>query len=238
MLADEVEEEEENLGNNLGNVSLQGLISQYNSIADFEIDGQSIDASLASLEPAGAAGLLEDGLEIEVEGEIVNGILIADELEIRDGESELHSVVSAIDLGNNRFEVNYPPLVGSVIVNTDSQTLFEDDGPLGLPNFSLDQMNIGDFVLIDGMEVMGEVTAATVKREDPDDSKLTGAVDAFVTNTSITILGITYLVDAGTSYEGFANANAFFSQLNVGDLIEIEDDQVADGIADEVEEED
>ena len=56
-------------------------------------------------------------------------------------------------------------------------------------------------------------------------------------DVSITILGIEYGVDAGTNYEGFPSSGAFFGQLLIGDLIEIEDNQPADGIADEVEEE-
>ena len=66
-------------------------------------------------------------------------------------------------------------------------------------------------------------------------------MDTFVANSSITILGITYGVDptpgTGTDFEDFASSAAFFAALNPvgGDFVEIEDDDVADGIADEVE---
>lgn len=236
VIADKVEFEDEDFGDEVDDVSLQGIISNYVSDTDFEINGQAVDAGGAQFSPAGAE--LMDGLEVEVEGDIVGGVLIADEVELREGETKLETFVSAINLGNDSFEVNYAPLPGSVVVHTDTQTLFEDGSAAQVPNFSLDQLNIGDFVRVEGFASGGRVTATIVKREDPDDSKLRGAVDTFVFDTSITILGITYLVDAGTVYEGFPDANTFFSQLAIGDLIKIEDDAPADGIADEVEEED
>jgi hypothetical protein len=66
--AEEIEEEEEGFGDDVENISLQGVISNYVSIGDFEINGQQIDASSASLSPANAASLLGDGVEVEVEG--------------------------------------------------------------------------------------------------------------------------------------------------------------------------
>ena len=238
VLADEIEHEEPGFDDDIDEISLQGIVSNYVSISDFEIGGIPVNASGAELEPANAASLLEDGVEVEVEGEFVAGVLKADELEIREGESRLETFVSAINLGNNSFEVSYAPLAGSIVVLTDAQTQFEDGSSADIENFSLDQLNIGDFVRVEGVADGGQVTASEVKREDPDDSKLRGKVDAFIADTSITILGITYLVDATTEYDDFPNANAFFSQLTIGDLIEIEDEEVADGIADEVEEED
>lgn len=235
--ADEIEEEEAGFGSEVDDVSMQGIISLYVSNADFFINGQRVDASLASFSPAAAASLLENGINVEVEGDIVGGVLIADEVELRDGESELLSFVSAIDLANNRFEISYAPLLGSVVVDTNGQTLFKDEGPLQLPNFDLNLMNIGDFVKVKGFDNGAGVTAEVVKRQDVDDSKLEGSVQSFIADTSITILGIEYGVDAATIYEGYASSTDFFNQLVIGDLLEIEDDEPADGIADEVEEE-
>jgi hypothetical protein len=242
VYAEEIEEEEEGFGDDVEDISLQGVISNYDSIGEFEINGQQIDARSASLSPANAASLLGDGVEVEVEGDIANNILIADELEIREGESKLKSFVFDIDLPNNRFEVHYPPLPGTIVVNTDGQTTFKDDSSQEIENFSLDQLDIGDYVEVAGIESAGEVIAETVKRKDsadPDDSELEGQVDSFVDDKSITVLGITYNVDAGTDYED-ANGDTvssadFFDQLDAGDLVEIKDEETADGIADEVE---
>lgn len=241
ILAREIEEEDQGFGDDVDEVSLQGIISNWVDIdTNFEINGLPIDASGASLSPSGAASLLDDGVEVEVEGDIVGGVLIADELELREGETELRTSISAIDLPNNRFQVEYPTL-GTVWVNTDGRTLFEDEaGGMPVENLSLDQLAIGNFVKVKGIAESGEVDAETVKRLDLDSSKLQGAVEAFNSNpspdTSITILGITYPIDTNADYEdGFLTRTQFFATpLEIGDIVELEDDE-PDADADKVE---
>jgi len=237
VAADKIEFEDQDFGDEIDNISLQGIISNYTSIADFEINGQPIDAGGASLSPGNAASLLANGVEVEVEGDIVGGVLIADELELREGESELRTTVNDIDQAGNRFQLVYP--AGTLWVNTNGQTLFKDEaGAMPVQNFSLDQLGIGDFVKVKGIAGGGEVTAEIVKRLDPDSSKLEGLVDSFVANSSITILGITYPVDPAATYEdssGPISAAAFFAALQAGiDIVELEDDE-PDGAADGVE---
>ena len=237
--ADKVEQEDEDFDDDVDEVSFQGLISNYVSDADFEIDGQSIDASGAQFSPANAT--LGNGLEVEVEGDIVGGVLIADELEVREGEAELQARVSPGSVNSNSFEVYYPLVSGTVVVNVDAQTLFKDEaGGNPLQNFSINDLNDNDFVKIEGQEVNGEVIASIVKRIDPDGYKLEGEVDAFAFASWIEILGIRYDVDGSTDYDdAYPTATLFFGELNlrgIGTLVEIEeDDAAANSFADEVE---
>ena len=241
ILATEVEDEEEGLGNDVDDVSLQGVVSNFVSLANFEIDGQSVDASGASIEPAGA--MIANGVEVEVEGDIVGGILIADELELREGETKLRTFVNFVDPDNSLFEVSYLPRPGTITVRTNGQTLFKDEaGPMPVENLKLADLNATDFVRVEGAEVSGEVIASIVKRVDAEDPELEGIVDSKVDDFSITILGIEYLVDptpvTGTQFEDYPNSAAFFADLDTGDVVEIEDDAPADGVADNVEIED
>ena len=97
-----------------------------------------------------------------------------------------------------------------------------------------------DFVEIEGIAIAGEVTANVVKRKEASiELELEGPVDAFdnISFNWIRVLGLTYNVDpgaGGTDFPGFADAAAFFGQLDVGDVVEIEDED-ADGEADEIE---
>jgi len=238
--AEEIEEEEDGLGEEIDDVSLQGIISDYVDIADFKVNGQQVDASQAELSPANAAGLLDDGVEVEVSGDIVVGVLMADELELRQGESQLKAFVSAVFPIDGRFEVSFTGLVGSIEIITDSQTLFDDESPLELPNFSVADMNVGDFVNVEGIESDDVVTAEIVKRldsADADDSELQGRVDSFIVDTSITVLGIAYGVGGPTKYEdssGSVLAAIFFGKLGIGDAVEIVDEVTEDGVAEEV----
>jgi hypothetical protein len=240
--ADEIEFEEEGFDDDVDEISLQGVISNYNSDADFEIDGQAIDAIAAQFSPVGAT--LSDGLEVEVEGDIVAGVLVADELEIREGETELLAQVSpgSVKPANNSFEIYYPVVPGTVVVRVDAQTLFKDEAGT-VQNFSINDLMDDDFVKVEGREVSDEVVAVIVKRIDPDNYKLEGAVDSFDSLQWIQVLGIRYNVDGVTEYEdendNTLTAVEFFDQLTIsgiGTQVEIEDDKDApDGIADEVE---
>ena len=62
-------------GNNEENVSLEGLITDFGSASNFKVAGQQVNAVNAELEPVNL--LLKDGLRVEVEGDIVNGVLMA-----------------------------------------------------------------------------------------------------------------------------------------------------------------
>ena len=68
-----------------------------------------------------------------------------------------------------------------------------------------------------------------------------GPIDSFVVDGSITILGVSYIV-VGADFEDIndntVNSAQFFSQLAVGDIVEIKDEYPADGLADEVSVED
>lgn len=246
VLANKIEFEDEDFDDDVDDISLQGIVSGFIDIdTDFFIDSQRVNASNA--QPMGIA--LLDGMNIEIKGEIAGGILIAEKIENRGGETNLRSTIGTVDTINNLFEVTYPVAAGptTIVIKTDAQTLFENETavpPLTVP-FSLDDLAASDFVRIKGQEVNGEVVASVVKRVDGAGQKLKleGAVDTFVTNSSITILGITYDVDptpgSGTDFSGFASSADFFAALNPagGDIVEIEDDNIADGIADEVEKE-
>jgi hypothetical protein len=245
ILASEIEFEDEDLGDDVDDVSLQGIISNFNvGLQTFEIDGQAINFSGAQIEPSGAT--LENGLEVEVEGDIVGGGLIAEEVEVREGESKLETFVNpgSVDTINNFFEVFYPNLPGTVVINVDEQTLFKDESAIGDPDFTLAELMDNDFVKIEGQEVNNEVVASVVKRLDlseADKLKLKGAVDVVAFLNWIEVLGIRYNVDGGTDYEdenGSLTGTQFFGLLMIGDLVEIEDDNdpiPTDGIADEVE---
>jgi len=242
VLAVEIEEEDEGFDDEVDDVSLEGPISKYLSIANFKINGQQIDARQASLSPVNAEALLGDGVEVEVEGNIVGGVLMAEELEVEEVETKLKAFVLSIFPGNERFLVNFTGLMGSIEIVTNSQTEFDDNGPLELPNFSVEDMIPGDFVAVEGVESTGKIIAGSVERQDsadPDDSELEGQVDAFVANTSITVLGIPFAVADGTDTQymdvnGNTSALLFFDNLKMGDRVEIKDKVTADGFAEEV----
>ena len=216
-------------------ISLQGIVSGANiDGTQFLIGAIFVDATNATLVPNSA--VIENGVNVEVEGSIVGGTLIADEVELREGSVELKATFFGAGPGSGQFQLNYGN--GQIlIVNSDGQTRFEDyvTGTILLSN-----LTSGDFVAVKGIDIGGVVTATNVKRRTLDETEIQGSVEIYDYGNSITILGITYTVNGLTSYEISENpfiATDFFDQLNVGDIVEITDNKLPDtpnGIADEV----
>ncbi len=81
---------------------LEGLVSGYTDINSiFKIGTISVDASNATLEPATLS--LADDLRIEAEGAIVNGVLIATEIELEGGEIKVHAKVTSVNAAGKYF---------------------------------------------------------------------------------------------------------------------------------------
>ncbi len=83
ILADEIEEEDDEFETELEHISLQGIISDFSNVTGllFTVDGQPVDASIAELSPPGL--VLSNGLNIEVKGSITGGVLFADKVKLR-----------------------------------------------------------------------------------------------------------------------------------------------------------
>jgi len=127
---------------------IEGLVTAYTSQAAFSVNGIAVDASGAAFED-GTAGLAL-GAHVEVEGAIVNGVMIATKVEVktRDGHDdggsgdddngddshgggddfELHGSISSYDANAMTFTLR------GVQVAVDDQTRFEDGSAAALGN--------------------------------------------------------------------------------------------------------
>jgi hypothetical protein len=73
---------------NIGHTEIEGTVTDYTSATSFSIDGLPVDARQAVFED-GTAGLSK-GARVEVEGAIVNGVLVASKVEVKTAEEEQH----------------------------------------------------------------------------------------------------------------------------------------------------
>jgi Domain of unknown function (DUF5666) len=62
-------------------VSIEGIVTDYINNGDFRVAGQRVDASVAEFIPASLVGNLSDGVEVEVDGAIRGGVLMASRVE-------------------------------------------------------------------------------------------------------------------------------------------------------------
>lgn len=90
----------------MAQAEVHGWVTRFASPAHFAVNGLEVDASSASF-PDGTAGL-ELGARVEVEGAIVNGVLVARKVELEDRRDdlerfELHGAIVSIDHGVKVF---------------------------------------------------------------------------------------------------------------------------------------
>jgi len=240
--ANRIKDEDDFFGganNNNIEVSLEGIITNFNSVADFEVAGIPVNASNALSVPSSL--VLTNNLPIEVEGNIVNGVLIATEIEIEEGSIEISAPVQSVNLSSNTITVIFAG-AQTIDVQTNNQTRLDDDTDVE-DVLTIDEINTNDFLEISAyLESNGDVIATEIKRDETDDQELQAPVESITSGVDITLLGITFPVDGGTDYE---NANdtpitaiQFFNSVSVGSLVKIQDNEPSDGTADEVEFED
>lgn len=225
---------------------IEGAVLQFASLASFRVDGQLVNASGAGVqfEPNNPA-FVRDGARVEVEGELVNGTLIAEKVKQRDGEARIHAEIAApgdIDPVGGTLR-----LLG-VTVRVDASTTLEDD-LLDIPDFELADMTAGDFIEVRGVEDgSGGILATEIERTDgPDDVRIRGSVTAIDANPaggrSVSILGVLVPTDANTAFDDFpggaSDEDEFYAEVLNGDLLDAQDDEDGDetaiDVADEIE---
>lgn len=238
IIANRIELEDGPFDDDEGNVELEGIITDFVDNGNFRVFGQLVDASNAQLQPANL--VLQNDLMIEVEGSVVNGVLIANEVEARDGEIELEATIQALDLSSTGGTITLAFATGNLSLTVNSQTELDDETDTFDP-ITFTNLRVGDFIEVEALQNDGDLIATELQLANADDQRLQGPVDSFITNTSITILGLSYST-VGANFEDIndtsINATTFFNQLSVGDVVEITDNTPANGIADEVEFED
>jgi hypothetical protein len=77
-----IEQEDDGIESDDGEVSIEGFVSDFIDNSSFKVSGQQVDATGAEFEPAGL--VLSNDLRVEVEGTIINGILNAEKVELED----------------------------------------------------------------------------------------------------------------------------------------------------------
>ena len=221
-------------------VEVEGIIDVFNSIANFEVNGQVVNASSATLifedgSPAIPADLALN-VKVEAEGSIDAGnVLQASRVIIKlDNFIRITATVDSVNLAAQTLT-----MLGET-VNVVPTTRFEDDSAASVPQFGLDDIMNGDYIEMRGSFVGADIVASRVEREDFDtEVELQGLVDAFIVNTSVVILGNALIVDAGTLYfdenDNAITAAAFFAAISVGSVVKAEWDPFG-GLATAVDE--
>jgi hypothetical protein len=247
IAATRIELEDEGLGNNVEQASIEGIVTDFNGIGDFKVSGQQVDASGAGVDfqPAILAGTLGNGDEIEVEGAIAGGLLQATEVEQRGGDVKISAVVDSVDTAAGTVTLEIVAGQPLVTVAVDGQTQLEDETGVA-ENLSIFNIDAGDFLNIEAYIDGETLIASQVERDELEDIELQGPADVPQTggdnlSGQVSILGVIIMTGAATDFEDASDedieAAAFFAAVSNGDLIAFRGID-ADGLAEEVEFED
>ena len=158
------------------------------------------------------------GLSVEVEGVLLgDGALVASEIEVDDdpnGDGEEIEVEGLIEaLSAESLTVS-----GISFGIVDHTVVVDDDGaPL-----TLDTLAIGLRVEVDGRYAGGTLVADRIEVEDFDDDELElrGAIDALGAS-SFGVLGLSFAVTDATVFVGDDDQPLAFSDLSLGDVVEV-----------------
>jgi hypothetical protein len=249
IAASRIELEDEGFGDDVDEISLEGIVTDFNDIGNFRVSGQRVNASSAMFEPATLKTSIADDARVEVEGSIVNGILRATEVQQRAGDVQLSAVVLSTNNMAGTLRLQVVQGQPAITVTVNNKTQIEDKLPGGDEPLDINGIVAGDFLNVEGfVDDSDKLIASQIERDEVGDIVLRGPIDKPPTGGStasgtVSILGVSIATDNSTDFDGGdITGTEFFLQVNNGDLVEFTDyNEVglpADGFADEVEFED
>jgi len=205
LLATRVEGEQDDMDVDDGEeAEIEGLITRFVSPTDFDVNGQPVTTTADTRYENGTSADLALNVRVEVEGEVLNGVLQADEIEFEfehEADLRVSGEVGSVDATAGTFTVL------GITIQTSADTRFEDKTDAEVRPFNVAVLNVGDFVEVRGVagSVPNSIAATRVERNDveheDDDIKfgLRGPA-ANVAEPQLTILGVTVMATADTEY--------------------------------------
>jgi hypothetical protein len=216
--AAEIEHAEDDLsGEDADVLELEGIVSEFVSIAEFDVADFPVDASGATFDPMGT--MITDGDRVEIKGSLVAGVVVAERVEFEDESLEtvkIRAAISAID-GVARTAT----LLG-VEVLIDANTQLEDERD-GLSNFGFEHLMVGDWLSLEAISTgSGTARATRIERRNAEaDVVLEGPITALDRMApALSVMDQSIPIDVMTAYfddlEQSRTAEEFFE--NPGDV--------------------
>jgi hypothetical protein len=245
-------EGEDNSADDTDEFELEGIITDYVNDSNFKIGGITVDAGNPNVTREPLSLILENDAHVEVEGAIVNGILIATEVASEGGDIKVHANVTSIDVLTNTFEVS--PISGQAITVTVTTSTQLEDEVNDIELFTLNDLVVTNFVEVRGFDDgNGGINAIEIDVRVQDDvivqGHATAATGSATAGGTVTVLGIEFNFDSLTDFEDINDVNLTQNQINTlinsissgtPQLIKIQDNEAgtggnAVGTADEID---
>ena len=201
---------------------IEGVVTRFVSATDFDVSGHPVTTNSATRFEDGSSADLALGVRIEVEGELREGVLVAEKVKFeREADLRVSAEIDSIDAAAGTLSVL------GITVQTSATTRFEDKSDAQVRPFDVRNLRVGDFVEVRGSagSVPDSIAAERLEREDPEDRIELRGIAADVAQPQLTILGVTVLTNAGTEFEdegdGEIGAADFFARAS-GRLVAVD----------------
>jgi hypothetical protein len=186
-------------------LQIEGILSGFIDVrTPFEVGGQRVEPIFfVDLVPDDLENILVDGVRVEVEGRLLDGVLSASVLRLREAEARVVGEIAEPEDVN--VDAGTIVLLG-VTIQVDGTALLEDLAKDPVDPLTLADLMAGDSLDVRGTDLEGIVQATTVRRTEPGDVLLRGRVQGFVAppdHQRFTTLGVPMRTDATTSYSDF-----------------------------------
>ena len=247
LIATKIEAEDDGFDEEFDDVEIEGLITDYDpETSTFMVQGQMVQLT-DDTELTPSSLVLVNDLKIEVEGVVVNDILIAEKIKLKGRKIKIHAAISFIDTDEGTVSFSLFGDIDNITVRVNEQTDMEDDLAQEDSIFTLADLVEGDFVEVeafdDGTSI---INAIELERKEADDFQLEGPITDYDRDLlTVTLFGQKFELPDIAKFEGengveFTLASDFFDLLSVGSFIELTDEVpneggLPDGSIDKVE---
>jgi hypothetical protein len=190
LVATELEKHSDSLeGTSDDDAELEGLVTRFVSATDFDVSGQRVTTTAATVYEDGTVADIALDTNIEVSGGFdSSGRIVAQKIEFRlSGDLELVGPVDSVTAAANSLVV-----LGQSI-RTTVETRFEDHSAADVQQFSLSDLNVGDTVEVRGYRDGATIVATLLEREDQAGGNAEVEVKGPATNVAqpnLTVAGV------------------------------------------------
>jgi hypothetical protein len=190
---------------------IEGLITNFNSIFSFIVEGLSISTN-ANTRINLHGLMLGTDVFVKVRGTFDGSrMLVADQIEAKPAAASLaRGVVDSVSVAAGTLRVL------GVTAQVSASTTFEDKGADKKRQFTLSDVVAGDYVEVRGVAAEGEpLIAFAVQRSKAEDRSYVQGMAQDLAAPGFKVLGVSVVTDSNTSFPGLGGskgADAFFEQ--------------------------
>ena len=198
---------------------IEGFITSFTSISEFEVDGQPVTTDGNTIYVNGTADMLAMDVKVAVDGILdASETLLADRIVFRlPSEIEVEADIEAISI-----ETGEVTLLGIVFV-TDESTLFQDQSDFNVRDFGLDDLATSERIGIRAYVDADSLIATKLVRYDAGTEVILKAPVEEIARPSIMMLDVIATSNDETVFQNadkeVITADAFFETVDIGSLV-------------------